>query len=149
MRHAFALLAAAALLGGAPTLLAGQQAGVAALEARALVRVRTTAGAHFWGTLVSRSADSLVLTTGVPDRLRPVATAGIDTLWVRRGSQAGPGAMIGGVALAGALAFLFYGMSEGGQVGAAEEGALTGAIAGTVLGAAVGFVVPRWVRVFP
>lgn len=148
------------LLGQAPDALAAQDPGApglaapaapvaAALEPRALVRVRPGGGAHFWGTLVSRSADTLVLTGGEPGRLRPVAIADVDTLWVRRGAYPLEGAFIGGTALGGSLGFLAHGLSEGNAMNDGMEAGAFGFLVGAMVGAAVGMVVPRWARVFP
>ena len=149
---AVAVLAAVARPAGAQDSLGVPAARAAALSRRQVVKVHTATGERFYGTFVSLTTDSLVLTAATPGRLRPVALAAVDTLWVRQGSAALPGALVGALTLASIGALLEFALCDCDTRTGWDQAApvaTRGAVIGAAVGAGLGTLVSRWRRVFP
>ena len=145
---------------GPDTLSAAQRAGVALARLGVGQRVRIRAGGALGlveGRVVSNSSDLVALVT--PDESTiEVPAPGVDSLWVRHGTYAGRGALIGGAVVGIGLGAFFaavaadfnsrhkYCGQSGCDVGYFFAGGLVvggagGAIVGTLMGVAVP---PKW-----
>lgn len=132
------------------TLSAAQRTGVALARLRVgqqvRVRARGTGLVQGW---ISSSPNLVTLRTGIE-----VPAAGVDSLWVRGGSHAGIGALVGGAVVGIGLGAVVQGFShfEGGcnhppsRCGAAPffEGLVIGGAGGALLGALIGGPFPKW-----
>ncbi len=137
------------------TLSAAQRAGLALtrLGAGQRVRIVTRDSEFVEGSVMAASPNLLRLRT---DGTLILPASRVDSLWVRGGSHAGTGALIGGAVLGIGLGVLAQGFShaEGGcnepgygrGCGPAPffEGLLIGGAAGALVGALIGAPFPKW-----
>lgn len=127
------------------TLSALQRTGFALAHLKVDQRVRIRAGGVglVEGWVVTSSPNLVTLRT---DGSRiDVPAAGVDSLWVRGGSHAGTGALIGAVVAGTALFAAASGCGCGGEGGANVGGALLAAGAGgAFIGALIGAPFPKW-----
>ena len=145
-----------ALTAQAPdTLTPAQRAGLALarLGAGQRVRIVTRDSEFVEGSVMAASPNLLRLRT---DGTLILPASRVDSLWVRGGSHAGTGALIGGAVLGIGLGVLAQGFShaEGGcnepgygrGCGPAPffEGLLIGGAAGALVGALIGAPFPKW-----
>jgi hypothetical protein len=159
----FALLVVGPLALSSPTILAAQARDSLALPAvlehlehRQLVRVETTAGAHFFGRAVLVGDDSLVVTAPPPLEYRRLSVNSVARLWIQKGTHARQYGLYGAIAGAvfiGALGYVVSGLDDSGNTCkgwcAASLAAGGGAILGGLLGLGVGALNPRWRLVYP
>jgi hypothetical protein len=140
------------------TLSAAQRRGfaLARLQVGQQVRIRTGGDGLVQGWI----SNSPTLVTLPTDGSRiEVPAPGVDSLWVRGGSHAGRGALIGGAVVGiglGVLAAEFshveggcndaWSVSHGVSCGARPffEGLFIGGAGGALIGALIGAAVPRW-----
>ena len=145
------------------TLSPAQRAGLALarLGGGQRVRIRASGVGLVEGRVVSSWPNLLTLRTADGSTIE-VPAPGVDSLWVRGGSHAGKGALIGGAVVGIGLGVVAQGLShwEGGcndslstwvalhhgTCGARPffEGLLLGGAAGALIGALIGAPFPKW-----
>lgn len=135
----------------ADTLSPAQRAGqaLARLGAHQRVQIVTRDRQFFEGSVVAASRSLITLQTD--DSVNGIATRNIDSLWVRGGTHAGKGAVVGMVA--GGLGLGLVAVSSWTEAssregltrgGAFAFGALLGGAGGAIVGALIGVTVPKW-----
>lgn len=131
------------------TTSAGARAATALVRLGLGERVRiVSSGVGFAeGAVLSRSATFVTLRTARSTIEIPAAR--VDSLWVRQGTYAGRGALIGGVAGAVFFGTVFGGLCQR-EEGCTNKGVailvggLAGAVPGGLLGALIGVAFPKW-----
>ena len=132
------------------TLSAAQRAGVALarLEAGQRVRIHASGIGMVKGWVVSSSPDLVTLRTD-GSRIE-VPAPGVDSLWVRGGSHAGTGALIGGAVAGIGLGVLGAGLAGGNECSCGSAGGnfilglAIGGAGGALVGALIGAPFPKW-----
>ncbi|HVH31836.1 MAG TPA: hypothetical protein VNA31_09270 [bacterium] len=146
-----ALRSQLALAQAPDTLSAARRAGwaLARLGAGQRVRIVTRASEFVEGSVVTTSPTLLSVRTA--ESVVDIPTSGVDSLWVRGGSHAGTGALIGavpGVLVLGAT-FVYSQIAPAGETRDLNSfgGAISGLFllgVGTAIGAIVGAHTPKW-----
>ncbi len=128
------------------TLSAAQRAGVALarLGGGQRVRIRASRVGLVEGWVVSSSPNLVMLRTD-GSRIE-VPAPGVDSLWVRGGSHAGRGALIGGAVAVAGIGLLAAALSgaEGFSAAAVPGAVVVGGAGGALVGALIGAAFPRW-----
>lgn len=134
------------------TLSPAQRAGwaLARLGGGQRVRIRGSGVGRVEGWVVSNSANPVMLRTD-GSRIE-VPIPGVDSLWVRDGTHAGTGALIGaaigGIALGAFASWAVHDLCEGAgnceETGAFFLGFAIGGTGGAGIGALIGLAFPRW-----
>lgn len=131
------------------TVSAAQRAGAALARLGVGQRVRIVGSevGFVFGSVLSASPTFVTLRTD--SATIEVPARRVDSLWVREGTHAGRGALIGG-----AVGAAFFGGVLGGLCQPREgctnrgvamlAGAVVGAVPGGLLGALIGLAVPKW-----
>jgi hypothetical protein len=136
------------------TLSAAQRAGAALARLGAGQRVRIVGSevGFVFGSVLSASPTFVTLRTD--SATIEVPARRVDSLWVREGTHAGRGALIGGAVGAAFLGAVFSGLCQP-REGCTNRGvailagAVVGAVPGSLLGALIGLAVPKWQRRIP
>ncbi|HYT05557.1 MAG TPA: hypothetical protein VEM13_11840 [Gemmatimonadales bacterium] len=130
------------------TLSAAQRAGwaLARLGVGQRVRVHGSGVGRVEGWVVSSS--SALVTLHTDGSSIEVPAPGVDSLWVRGGTHAGTGALIGGVvgglSLGAFGAMICPGECDISSGAALVRGGVVGAVIGSAFGALIGVAFPKW-----